>query len=296
VYGLSNAATTSNGISHWGDTKVIVSLVASVVLLVTFGFIEVRSKHALVPVRLLRSRDRTGSYLISLCVGTAMFGMFFFLTIFVQTVWGFSPVKSGLSYLPMVAAIMAASGIASQLVSRIGARPLMIGGAAIMAGGLFWLSQLTEHSTYTGGLLGPMMVAGFGLGLVFVPLSLVALARVGNNDVGASSALVNTGQQVGGSIGLAVLGTVAWSAVASNLRSVAAAASHASATGAAHLTPAAAKAAQTAVANHALAYGFSRGYVVSAGIALLALVIALVMIRIKREDLAGIDPMAAPAG
>ena len=296
VYGLSNAATTSNGISHWGDTKVIVSLVASVVLLVTFGFIEVRSKHALVPVRLLRSRDRTGSYLISLCVGTAMFGMFFFLTIFVQTVWGFSPVKSGLSYLPMVAAIMAASGIASQLVSRIGARPLMIGGAATMAGGLFWLSQLTEHSTYTGGLLGPMMVAGFGLGLVFVPLSLVALARVGNNDVGASSALVNTGQQVGGSIGLAVLGTVAWSAVASNLRSVAAAASHAPAAGAAHLTPAAAKAAQTAVANHALAYGFSRGYVVSAGIALLALVIALVMIRIKREDLAGVDPMAAPVG
>ena len=223
MYGLSNAATTSNGISHWGDTKVIVSLVASVVLLVTFGFIEVRSKHALVPVRLLRSRDRTGSYLISLCVGTAMFGMFFFLTIFVQTVWGFSPVKSGLSYLPMVAAIMVASGVASQLVSRIGARPLMVGGAAIMAGGMFWMSQLTEHSTYSGGLLGPMMVAGLGLGLVFVPLSLVALARVGNTDVGASSALVNTGQQVGGSIGLAVLGTVAWSAVASNLRSVAAA-------------------------------------------------------------------------
>ena len=296
VYGLSNAATTSNGVSHWGDTKVIVSLVAAVVLLVTFGFIETRSKHALVPIRVLRSRDRTGSYLISLCVGTAMFGMFFFLTIFVQTVWGFSPVKSGLSYLPMVAAIMAASGIASQLVSRIGARPLMIGGSAIMAGGMFWLSQLTEHSTYTGGLLGPMMVAGFGLGLVFVPLSLVALARVGNTDVGTSSALVNTGQQVGGSIGLAVLGTVAWSAVASNLRSVAAAASHAPAAGAAHLTPAAAKAAQTAVANHALAYGFSRGYVVSAGIALLALVIALVMIRIKREDLAGVDPMAAPVG
>jgi EmrB/QacA subfamily drug resistance transporter len=296
VYGLSNAATTSNGISHWGDTKVIVSLVAAVVLLVTFGFIEVRSKHALVPIRVLRSRDRTGAYLISLCVGTAMFGMFFFLTVFVQTVWGFSPVKSGLSYLPMVAAIMVASGIASQLVSRIGARPLMVVGAAIMAGGMFWLSQLTEHSTYTGGLLGPMMVAGFGLGLVFVPLSLVALARVGNNDAGVASALVNTGQQVGGSIGLALLGTVAWSAVASNLRSVSAAASSAGHAAGAHLTPAAAKAAQTAVANHALAYGFSRGYVVSAGISLLALLIAVVMIRIKREDLAGVDPMAVPAG
>jgi EmrB/QacA subfamily drug resistance transporter len=291
VYGLSSAATTSNGVSHWGDTKVIVSLVAAVVLLVTFGFIETRSKHALVPIRVLRSRDRTGAYLISLCVGTAIFGMFFFLTIFVQNVWGFSPVKTGLSYLPMVAAIMAASGIAAQLVSRIGARPLMIGGAATVAGGMIWLSQVTEHSTYAGGLLGPMMITGFGMGLIFVPLSLVALAHVGNNDAGVASALVNTGQQVGGSIGLALLGTVAWSAVASSLRSASAsAAGHASA----HLTPAAAKAAQAAVSNHALAYGFSRGYIVSAGIALLALVIAVVMIRIKREDLAGINPMAAP--
>src|SRR5580693_7440259 len=91
VYGLSTAGTTPNGVSHWGDTKVIVSLVASVVLLVTFGIIEVRSKHALVPMRVLRSRDRTGAYLISLCVGTALFGMFFFLTIFVQDVWGYSP-------------------------------------------------------------------------------------------------------------------------------------------------------------------------------------------------------------
>jgi EmrB/QacA subfamily drug resistance transporter len=291
VYGLSSAATTSNGVSHWGDTKVIVSLVASVVLLVVFGFIETRSKSALVPIRVLRSRDRSGAYLISLCVGTAIFGMFFFLTIFVQTVWGYSPVRSGVSYLPMVAAIMLGSGLASQLVSRIGARPLMIGGAAAAAGGMFWLSRVTEHSTYAGGLLGPMIITGLGMGLIFVPLSLVALAGVRNNDAGAASALVNTGQQVGGSIGLAVLGTVAWSAVASSLRSVSAAAGHASA----HLTPAAAKAAQTAAYNHALAYGFSRGFIVSAGVALLALVIALVMIRIKREALAGINPMAAPA-
>jgi EmrB/QacA subfamily drug resistance transporter len=293
VYGLSNAATTSNGVSHWGDTKVIVSLVAAVVLLVAFGFIEVRSKNALVPIRVLRSRDRTGSYLISLCVGTAMFGMFFFLTIFVQTVWGYSPLKSGLAYLPMVAAIMAASGIASQLVSRIGARPLMIAGSAIAAGGMFWLSRLTEHSTYAGGLLGPMMVTALGMGLIFVPISLVSLTRVSDNDAGVASSLLNTGQQVGGSIGLAVLGTVAWSAVASSIRSATAAAAHAPA---AHLSPAAAKAAQTAVSNHALAYGFSHGYVVSAGIMVLSLVIALFLIRVKRQDLAGIDPMAAPAG
>jgi EmrB/QacA subfamily drug resistance transporter len=293
VYGLSNAATDSHGVSHWGDTKVVASLAAAAVLLVAFAFIEARSKHALVPVRVLRSRDRTGSYLISLCVGTAMFGMFFFLTLFVQTVWGFSALRTGLSYLPMVATIMAASAFASQLVSRIGARALVITGSAIAAGGMFWMSRLTEHSTYAGGLLGPMMITGFGMGLIFVPMSLVALARVPNSDAGVASSLLNTGQQVGGSIGLALLGTVAWSAVASNLRSVAAAAAHAPA---AHLTPAAAQAAQTAVAHHALAYGFSRGYLLSAAISLLALVISVAMIRIKREELSGVSPMAAPAG
>jgi len=294
VYGLSNAATTANGLSHWGDTKVVASLVAAVVLLVTFGFIEVRSKHALVPIRVLRSRSRTGSYLISLCVGTAIFGMFFFLTVFVQTVWGFSPLRTGLSYLPMVATIMLASGVASQFVARIGARPLAITGSALAAGGMLWLSQVTEHSTYVGGLLGPMMIVGFGMGLIFVPMSLVALAGVPNSDAGVASSLLNTGQQVGGSIGLALLGTVAWSAVASSLRSASAAAAHAPAAATAHLTKAQEVAAQTAVGHHALAYGFSRGYLVSAAVALLALVIAVVMIRIKREELAGINPMAAP--
>src|SRR6202012_3392659 len=137
VYGLSYAATTPDGISHWGDTKVIVSLVAAVVLLVAFGFIEVRSKQPLVPMRGLRSRDRTGSYLISLCVGTSLFGMFFFLTLFVQNVWGYSALKTGVAYLPMVAMIMVASGVASQLVNRIGARPLMLAGSLVMTGGMF---------------------------------------------------------------------------------------------------------------------------------------------------------------
>jgi predicted MFS family arabinose efflux permease len=292
VYGLSNAATDSHGVSHWSDTKVVASLVAAVVLLASFGFIEARSKHALVPIRVLRSRDRTGSYLISLCIGTAMFGMFFFLTIFTQQVWGYSALKSGIAYLPMVAVIMAAAGISSQLVSRIGARPLMVMGPAIAAGGMLWLSRLSEHSTYAGGLLGPMMVIALGMGLTFVPMSLVALAKVSDNDAGVASSLLNTGQQVGGSIGLAVLGTVAWSAVASNLRSAGSAAHSATAH---HLSPAAMKAAQTATSNHALAYGFSRGFLVSAVIAFLALVLALALIRVKASDLAGVNPMAVPA-
>ncbi len=282
VYGLSNAATSANGVSHWGDTKVIVSLVASVVLLVAFAVIEVHSKHALLPMRVLRSRDRSGAYLISLCIGTALFGIFFFLTIFVQDVWGYSPLKAGLAFLPMVATIMAASGIASQLVARIGARPLMIAGATIMSGGMIWLSRITEHSSYAGGLLGPMMLTALGVGLIFVPLSLVSLTKVSNADAGVASSMLNVGQQVGGSIGLAILGTVAWSAVASSLRSQAASAAAAAAKTGQHLTGAKAAALQKAMTDHALAYGFSHGFLVSAGIGLLALVITLAAIRVTR--------------
>jgi hypothetical protein len=130
------------------------------------------------------------------------------------------------------------------------------------------------------------MVTGLGMGLTFVPLSLVALAKVPNKDTGVASSLLNTGQQVGGSIGLAILGTVAWSAVASNTKSAVAA------THGAHLSAAA----QTALGHHALAYGFGRGYLVAAGVAVLAVIIALAMIRVTKSDLEGIDPMAAPTG
>ena len=289
VYGLSSAATSQNGVSHWGDTKVIASLAAAAMLLAAFAVIEVRSTHALLPIRVLRSRDRTGSYLISLCVGAALFGMFFFLTIFVQNVWGYSPLKTGLAFLPITAMIILASGIASQAVPRIGARPLMIAGSAIMAGGMFWLSRITEHSSYVGGLLGPMLITALGLGLLFVPMALVSLTKVRNADTGVASSLVNVGQQVGGSIGLALLGTVAWSAVATSLRSQTTAAA---AKAAGHPLTAAT---QTQIQHHALATGFSHGFLVCAVIGLLALIIALAAIRVTREDLSGVDPVAAPA-
>jgi EmrB/QacA subfamily drug resistance transporter len=294
VYGLSSAATGQNGVSHWGDTKVIVSLVAAAVLLVAFGIIEVRSRSALLPIRVLRSRDRTGAYLISLCIGTALFGMFFFLTLFVQNVWGYSALRTGVSYLPLAAMILVASAVASQLVNRIGARPLMIVGSVMATGGMIWLSRITEHSTYAGGLLGPMLLTATGMGLLFVPISLVSLTKVANNDAGVASSLLNVGQQVGGALGLAVLGTVAWSAVANTLRSQAAAAAAAAKTATVHLSAGQQAALQKAATNHALAHGFSQGYVVSAGIMALALVIAVVVIRVKREDLSGINPMAAP--
>jgi EmrB/QacA subfamily drug resistance transporter len=291
VYGLSSAATTTNGVSHWGDTKVIAALAAAVVLLAAFAVIEVRSTHALLPIRVLRSRDRTGAYLISLCVGTALFGIFFFLTIFVQNVWGYSPLKTGIAFLPLVAVIIVLSGAASQAVNRIGARPLLIAGSASMAGGMFWLSRIGEHSSYAGGLLGPMLIIATGLGLLFVPMTLVALTKVRNEDTGVASSLVNVGQQVGGAIGLAILGTVAWSAVASNLRSHTAAAA-AAAKAAGHPLTAAT---QTQIQHHALATGFSQAFLVSAAIGLLALIIALAAIRVTRQDLSGVDQTTAPA-
>jgi EmrB/QacA subfamily drug resistance transporter len=295
VYGLVNAATTPDGVSHWGDTKVIVSLVAATVLLVAFGIIEVRSKHALMPIRVLRSRDRSGAYLVSLCIGTALFGMFFFLTLFMQNVLGYSPLKTGVAYLPMAGLILVASGAASQLVSRIGALPLMIAGSAASAGGMFWLSRVNEHSTYVSGLLGPQLLTALGLGLLFAPLLLVSLTKVADNDTGVASSLVNVGQQVGGAVGLAVLGTVAWTAVANSLRSQAAAAAAAAKHATVHLSAAQQAAAAKAATHHALAHGFSQGYIVSGGIMLLALIITVVAIRVTREDLSGINPMAAPA-
>jgi EmrB/QacA subfamily drug resistance transporter len=296
VYGLSSAATSANGVSHWGDTKVIISLVAAVVLLGVFLLIESRSKQALMPLRIFKNRNRSGAYLIMLCVGTAMFGMFFFLTIFVQTVWGYSALKTGIAYLPMVATIMVMAGVSAQLVPRIGARPLLLIGSAVGTGGMFWLSRINEHSTYAGGLLGPLIVTAAGLGMLFMPLTLIALSKVQDKDSGLASSLLNTGQQVGGSIGLAVLGTVAWTVVSNTARSSAAHAKAAAAAAAqaghpVHESSAQIAQAKAAIYDHALSVGFSRGFEVSALIALIALIVTVAMIRVTREDLAGVQAM-----
>src|SRR5215469_3786053 len=287
VYGLSNAATSPNGVAHWHDTKVVASLAAAVVLLVSFVLIEARSRHALMPLRIFRNRNRSGAYLIMLCVGTAMFGMFFFLTLFVQNVWGYSALKTGVAYLPMVGMIMLMAGVSAQLVPRIGARPLLLAGSLIGAGGMFWLSQIDEHSTYVGGLLGPMLVTAAGLGMLFMPLTLVALSKVQDRDAGLASSLLNTGQQVGGSIGLALLGTVAWTVVANSIHAQVKAAAAAAAKAGQPIHAAAGGHLPAAIYNHALSVGFYRGFLVSAGIALLGFVVTLVMIRVKRSDLAG---------
>jgi EmrB/QacA subfamily drug resistance transporter len=280
VYGLTSAAPTgANGGSNWGDGQVVASLAASVVLLAAFAVIETRSRHALLPVRLLRSRDRVGANLIILAVGTAMFGVFFFLTLFVQDVWGYSPLRTGVMFLPVTVVMLVASLTAAALVPRVGARPLLLAGGVAVAGGLYWLSRVTEHGSYVGGLLGPGLVTGVAFGLLIVPTTLVGLSRVPEGDSGAAGGLLNAGRQLGGSIGLAVLGTVAWTVVANSARAQAAAAARAGA----RVTAAASHAAY----QHALATGFDRAFLVGAAIAVLIIVVAGTTIRIRRADLAG---------
>jgi EmrB/QacA subfamily drug resistance transporter len=292
VYGLSKAATGADGVSHWGDAQVIASLTASVVLLASFVLIELRSSHPLLPMRILRDRNRTGSYLIMLCIATGLFGLFFFLTLFIQTVLGYSPIRAGIAFLPFAVGVVAASTLASPLVARIGPRPLILAGTAMVAGGTFWFSRLTEHAGYASHLIGPMLVSSFGLGLVFVPLALVSLHNVAEQDTGVASSLLNTAQQVGGAVGLALLGTVAWTAVANSVRTQVAAAANVG-----QPLPKPGTPPPASIYNHALTVGFSRGFVVAAGIALLALLIGIVTIRISRQELAGAAPepqQAAP--
>jgi EmrB/QacA subfamily drug resistance transporter len=292
VYGLSKAATGADGISHWGDAQVVASLTAAVVLLVSFVLIEMRSSHPLLPMRVLAERNRAGALLIMLCIATGLFGVFFFLTLFIQTVLGYSPIRAGVAFLPFAVGVVIGSGLASPLVARIGPRPLIVTGAAMVAGGMFWYSRLTDHAGYASHLLGPTLVSSLGLGLVFVPLALVALYKVAEQDSGVASSLLNTAQQVGGAIGLALLGTIAWTAVANSVRTQVAAAAKAG-----QPLPKPGTPPPVSIYNHALTVGFSRAFEVAAGIALLALLIAIATIRVRRQELAGTAPepqQAAP--
>jgi EmrB/QacA subfamily drug resistance transporter len=278
VYGLTNATTGQNGASNWTDAKVLAALAIGVVLLAAFVVIEARSRHALLPLRLLASRDRAGANLIMLVVGTALFGMFFFLSLYVQEVWGYSPLRTAMAFLPVTVVMVAGSFATAALVSRTGARPLLLAGGAAMTGGLYWLSRVPEHGGYASGLLGPGLVVGVAFGMLMVPLMLAGLVGVPERDSGAAASLLNAGRQVGGSIGLAVLGTVAWTVVSDTSRATAARTSAL----AARTSAATARAAY----RHALAVGFDRAFLVAAAIAATIVVIGITMIRLRRVDLA----------
>ena len=203
VYAFIRAA--SNG---WGDHVTLGAFVLAAALLTAFVVTEAATKQPVTPLRLFADRTRAASYVARLLVVGAMFGTFFFLTQFVQDVLGFSPVKAGLSFLPMTIALFAVSRLAPRLMTRVGAKPLMLAGLAPAVGGLAWLGQISPATTYWPGVLGPMLLMGCGMGLAFVPLTAASLAGVAPEDSGAASAMVNVTQQVGGALGLAALVTV----------------------------------------------------------------------------------------
>ena len=272
VYGLSNAATSPDGTSHWGDGKVVAALTAAAVLLAAFAVVERRSRHALLPVRLLRQRDRLGANLIMLGVGTANFGVFFFVTLFVQDVLGYSALRTGLAFLPLTAAVLAASGAATALVPRIGARPLLLAGGAAQRRRLVLAvpGDRTRHVRWRAARPDPG-----DRGRARPADRPAAAGRPGPCRRGGRRGGLQPAQrrlQIGGSIGLAVLGTVAWTVVANGARARAAAARTAS---------------RQAAYQHALAAGFDRAFLVAAGIALLILVAAIAAIRVRRADLSG---------
>lgn len=211
VYGFSNAETHA-----WSAASVWGFLVAGIALLVAFVVIETRVAHPLLPLRVVLDRDRGGSYLAVFLLGIGMFGIFLFLTYYLQQNLGFSPVESGVAYLPMVALLMLSATVAtSTLFPRFGAKPLVGFGMLIGAGGLFWLSGIDSSSTYLSGVLGPLMVLGLGIGLAMAPAMNVATSGVDRHDAGVASATVNTAQQVGGSIGVAMLSSLAANAASS---------------------------------------------------------------------------------
>lgn len=202
VYGFVHAAEEG-----WRDAPVIWSFVAATVLLGAFAVIEARVAQPLIPLDLLGSRNRTGAYLGMLLLPAAMFAMLFFLVQFVQNVLGYSPVEAGLAFLPLTLMIFSARWTFPPLVARFGPRTLLAVSAVVITAGLGWLTQISPESGY-GFIVGPLVMFGLGTGLAFTALTVTVLAGVPPKDTGVASGLLQAMQQIGGSLGLAILGSV----------------------------------------------------------------------------------------
>jgi EmrB/QacA subfamily drug resistance transporter len=240
VYGFSNAETHG-----WGAPLTMVALTASVALLAAFIAIERRVEHPLLPLRVVADRGRGGAYLAVAIVGAGMFGVFLFLTYYMQQTLGFSPLTTGLAFLPMIGMLMPTAAIGqTRLVPRFGTRRLVTLGMVLGATAMLILTGVTVESDYVSHVLPGLMVMGLGLGLVMAPAMSTATLGVDRRDAGVASAMVNTGQQIGGSIGTALLSTLAASAAGSY--------------GAAH-RPAADLVAQAAVHGYTTAFTWSAG-------------------------------------
>jgi EmrB/QacA subfamily drug resistance transporter len=258
VYGLTNAATHS-----WGAVGTVAPLIVAAVLLGAFIVVELHSPAPLMPLSIFADRNRSASYSMMLTLGVAVFAMFFFLTQYLQNIHGYSAVRTGVAFLPMSVGIMISAVAVSRVLVRIGIRRPLITGPAFALAGLAWLTQLTPTSGYLDLLL-PLLLLSLGMGQCFVPLTVTAISGVADEEAGLASALLNTGQQVGGALGLAVLGTIAISATRSSLAKVVAVT---------HRPPSA------AVLGAAVTHGYTDAIAVAAAIMGATLLISLLVIR-----------------
>jgi EmrB/QacA subfamily drug resistance transporter len=270
VYGFTKASTDG-----WGSTTTLSTLALAAVLLVSFLVIELRSSHPLLPMRVLLDRNRGGSYLVALLLGVGMFGVFLFLTFYLQQTLGYSAMMSGVAFLPFTFGIIAGAGLSSQLMPRFGPRIPMVTGLVLATVGMIMLTRIGVDTGFWSHVFPAELVISFGMGVVFGPLSSTALVGVANHDAGAASALVNTAQQVGGSLGTALLNTVFTSAVAGYLL--------------AH--PATAATAQHVQAV-AIVHSYTVAFWVSAGMLGAAAIIAALLIQARRDESA--QPAAEP--
>jgi EmrB/QacA subfamily drug resistance transporter len=257
VYALVDANNAG-----WASAQTIGLGAVAVVLLAAFLRIESRTAHPLMPFSIFRLRTLRGANVVGLLIGMALFAMFFFLSLYLQQVLGYDALKAGFSYLPLALNIIISAGVASALVTRIGFKPTLIAGLLLVAGGLVWFSTVSAtNGTYVGDILFPSIITAWGLGLAFVPVTIAAVTGTRPDEAGLASGLINTSQQVGGALGLAVLAAIA------NARTD-------SAIAGGERNPAV-----------ALTEGFHAAFLAGAGLALLAALLAAVLIssRDSRE-------------
>jgi EmrB/QacA subfamily drug resistance transporter len=266
VYGFTTAGTDG-----WGAPLTLGLLAGAAAALGSFLVIELRSSYPLLPMRVILDRNRGGSFLASLLVGSALLGTFLFLTYFLQETLRYSVLKTGFAFLPFSGGIIVGAGLATKLLPRLGPRALMVIGLCLAAGGLMWFTGLSVHSTYMAHVLPPQLLVSLGMGMTFVPMSSTALVGVDPADAGVASALVNTTQQVGGSLGTALLNTVAASAGVTYL------AAHA------HAADALQKAA---------VHGYTTAFTVSGALLAAAALAAGVLIRASRHQLQPGEPVS----
>ena len=257
VYGVVQAVNDG-----WGATATLERLAGAVVLIAAFLVIELRSRHPLMPFSIFRLRTLRGANIVGLLIGMSLFSMFFFISLYLQLVLHYSAIETGLAYLPLAVGIILSAGAASQLVTRFGFKSVLIAGLLLIAAGLVWFSRVhAPGGSYPADVLGPSLLAAVGLGFAFVPGTIAAVAGIEPHQAGLASGLINTSQQVGGALGLAILATVANSRTQSLLH------------------------AGVHDASIALTKGFDRAFLVGAGFAIAGAILAAVLIssRDSRE-------------